>query len=155
MRRSARGCGSRQEADLAVRVPLRQPDRSAGKVPLGPAGDLFERGQQGAARVGEGVGDRQGRSLGDGAADQARVAQLTEPFILVHEGRFRRSEMAGKDTRHPHRGFDNLWYVLQGSASTGHTTGPSGSTERAQLAEGSLLWLRTGRGAWHAEAEFR
>jgi quercetin 2,3-dioxygenase len=77
---------------------------------------------------------------------------LTDPFILVHEGRFRPSEMAGKDTKHPHRGFDNLWYVLKGSASTGHTTGPGGSTERARLAEGSLLWLRTGRGAWHAEA---
>jgi hypothetical protein len=45
-----------------------------------------------------------------------------DPFNLVHEGRFRLSEMAGKDTKHPHRGFDNLWYVLQGSASTGHTT---------------------------------
>lgn len=78
--------------------------------------------------------------------------ELTDPFILVHEGRFRLSEMAGKDTKHPHRGFDNLWYVLQGSASTGHTTGPGGSVERARLAEGSLLWLRTGRGAWHAEA---
>jgi hypothetical protein len=78
--------------------------------------------------------------------------ELTDPFILVHEGRFRLSEMAGKDTKHPHRGFDNLWYVLQGSASTGHTTGPGGSTERAQLQEGSLLWLRTGRGTWHAEA---
>jgi redox-sensitive bicupin YhaK (pirin superfamily) len=77
---------------------------------------------------------------------------LTDPFILVHEGRFRPSEMAGKDTRHPHRGFDNLWYVLRGSASTGHTTGPGGSLERARLPEGSLLWLRTGRGAWHAEA---
>jgi quercetin 2,3-dioxygenase len=78
--------------------------------------------------------------------------ELTDPFILVHEGRFRLSEMAGKDTKHPHRGFDNLWYVLNGSASTGHTTGPGGSTERARLSEGSLLWLRTGRGAWHAEA---
>jgi quercetin 2,3-dioxygenase len=77
---------------------------------------------------------------------------LTDPFILVHEGRFRPSEMAGKDTRHPHRGFDNLWYVLQGSASTGHTTGPGGSIQRARLSEGSLLWLRTGAGAWHAEA---
>ena len=77
---------------------------------------------------------------------------VTDPFILVHEGRFRLSEMAGKDTRHPHRGFDNLWYVLQGSASTGHTTGPGGAIERARLSEGSLLWLRTGRGAWHAEA---
>jgi redox-sensitive bicupin YhaK (pirin superfamily) len=78
--------------------------------------------------------------------------EVTDPFILVHEGRFRPSEMAGKDTRHPHRGFDNLWYVVQGSASTGHTTGPGGSTERARLSAGSLLWLRTGRGAWHAEA---
>jgi hypothetical protein len=82
---------------------------------------------------------------------RARYA-LTDPFILVHEGRFRPSEMAGKDTRHPHRGFDNLWYVLRGAASTGHTTGPGGSVERARLPEGSLLWLRTGRGAWHAEA---
>ena len=78
--------------------------------------------------------------------------ERTDPFILVHEGRFRLSEMAAKDTKHPHRGFDNLWYVLQGSASTGHTTGPGGSTERARLSEGSLLALRTGRGAWHAES---
>jgi quercetin 2,3-dioxygenase len=77
--------------------------------------------------------------------------ELTDPFILVHEGRFSPSEMVGKDTKHPHRGFDNIWYVLKGSASTGHTTGPGGSIERAHLSEGSLLWLRTGRGAWHAE----
>jgi quercetin 2,3-dioxygenase len=75
-----------------------------------------------------------------------------DPFILLHEARFRLSEMAGKETRHPHRGFDNLWYVLHGSASTGHSTGPGGSIERARLSEGSLLALRTGRGAWHAEA---
>src|SRR5437773_1834936 len=75
-----------------------------------------------------------------------------DPFILVHEGRFRPSDLAGKDTKHPHRGFDNVWYVLKGSASTGHTTGPAGSMERARLSEGSLLFLRTGRGAWHAEA---
>jgi redox-sensitive bicupin YhaK (pirin superfamily) len=78
--------------------------------------------------------------------------ERTDPFILVHEGRFRLSELAGRDTKHPHRGFDNLWYVLQGSASTGHTTGPGGSVERARLSEGSLLALRTGRGAWHAES---
>lgn len=78
--------------------------------------------------------------------------ELTDPFTLVHEGRARLSDLAGKDTKHPHRGFDNLWYVLQGSASTGHSTGPGGSIERARLDEGSLLWLRTGRGVWHAEA---
>ena len=37
--------------------------------------------------------------------------------------RFRLSELSGLDTRHPHRGFDNLWYILEGSASTGHSTG--------------------------------
>ena len=78
--------------------------------------------------------------------------ELVDPFILVHEGRFRLSEMTGKDTKHPHRGFDNLWYLLKGTASTGHSTGPGGSMERARLTPGSLLALRTGRGAWHAEA---
>jgi redox-sensitive bicupin YhaK (pirin superfamily) len=75
-----------------------------------------------------------------------------DPFILVHEARMRLSDVADVDTKHPHRGFDNLWYVLQGSASTGHSTGPSGSIERARLSAGALLALRTGRGAWHAEA---
>ena len=78
--------------------------------------------------------------------------ERTDPFILVHEGRFRPSDLEGKETKHPHRGFDNLWYVLSGAASTGHTTGPGGSIERVHLSEGSLLWLRTGRGAWHAES---
>lgn len=78
--------------------------------------------------------------------------ELTDPFILVHEGRARLSDLAGKDTKHPHRGFDNLWYGIKGSVSTGHSTGPGGSTERARLNEGSLLVLRTGRGVWHAEA---
>jgi redox-sensitive bicupin YhaK (pirin superfamily) len=78
--------------------------------------------------------------------------ELVDPFILVHEAQFHLSQMIGKDTKHPHRGFDNLWYVLQGAASTGHSTGPGGSMERARLVEGSLLALRTGRGVWHAEA---
>jgi len=78
--------------------------------------------------------------------------ELVDPFILVHEAQFRLSDLSGKDTRHPHRGFDNLWYVLRGSASTGHSTGPGGSVERARLTEGSLLALRAGRGVWHAEA---
>jgi len=61
-------------------------------------------------------------------------------------------EWAKQDTEHPHRGFDNLWYVLAGSASTGHTTGPGGAIERARLRAGSLLKIRTGRGVRHAEA---
>jgi hypothetical protein len=78
--------------------------------------------------------------------------EAVDPFILVHESRLRLSELQGLDTKHPHRGFDNLWYILKGSASTGHSTGPGGTIERARLPEGALLALHTGRGAWHAEA---
>jgi hypothetical protein len=78
--------------------------------------------------------------------------EQVDPFILVHEGRMRLSDMKGVDTKHPHRGFDNLWYVIEGSASTGHSTGPNGAMERARLSEGDLLALRTGKGAWHAES---
>ena len=78
--------------------------------------------------------------------------EQVDPFILVHEGRVRLSDMKDVDTRHPHRGFDNLWYVLEGAVSTGHSTGPGGAMERARLSEGALLALRTGRGVWHAEA---
>jgi quercetin 2,3-dioxygenase len=77
--------------------------------------------------------------------------QRVDPFILVHEGRLKLSDVGNVDTRHPHRGFDNLWYILEGSASTGHSTGPGGAIERARLPKGALLALRTGRGAWHAE----
>jgi redox-sensitive bicupin YhaK (pirin superfamily) len=78
--------------------------------------------------------------------------EQVDPFILVHEGRMRLSDMKGVDTKHPHRGFDNLWYVIEGSASTGHSTGPGGAMERARLSTGALLALRTGKGAWHAES---
>jgi quercetin 2,3-dioxygenase len=77
--------------------------------------------------------------------------EMSDPFILLHEATLRPSQMAGMDTEHRHRGFDNLWYILKGSSSTGHTTGPGGAIERADLPEGSLLFLRTGRGAVHAE----
>jgi quercetin 2,3-dioxygenase len=78
--------------------------------------------------------------------------EQVDPYILVHEGRFRPSSAAGIDTKHPHRGFDNLWYAIEGAISTGHSTGPGGSMERARLSEGDLLFVRTGRGVWHAEA---
>jgi redox-sensitive bicupin YhaK (pirin superfamily) len=77
---------------------------------------------------------------------------LVDPYILVHEAVVPITpEWASRDTEHPHRGFDNLWYVLAGSASTGHSTGPGGAMERARLHAGSLLKIRTGRGVRHAE----
>ncbi len=75
-----------------------------------------------------------------------------DPFILVHEGVVPAGFGAEADTIHPHRGFDNLWYVLSGSSSTGHSTGPGGAMERARLETGALLKLRTGRGILHADA---
>ena len=75
-----------------------------------------------------------------------------DPFILVHEGVVPADFGASVDTTHPHRGFDNLWYAISGSSSTGHSTGPGGAMERARLETGSLLKLRTGRGVLHAEA---
>ncbi|MGH2712083.1 MAG: pirin-like C-terminal cupin domain-containing protein [Actinomycetota bacterium] len=78
--------------------------------------------------------------------------ERVDPYILVHEATIRPSDVKDTDTKHPHRGFDNLWYILEGEGSTGHSTGPGGSIERVRLPEGSLLFLRTGRGAWHAES---
>jgi redox-sensitive bicupin YhaK (pirin superfamily) len=75
-----------------------------------------------------------------------------DPFILVHEGVVPPNFGATVDTTHPHRGFDNLWYAISGSSSTGHSTGPGGSMERARLETGSLLKLRTGRGVLHADS---
>jgi redox-sensitive bicupin YhaK (pirin superfamily) len=75
-----------------------------------------------------------------------------DPFILVHEGVVPAGFGADAETIHPHRGFDNLWYVVSGSSSTGHSTGPGGTMERARLETGSLLKLRTGRGVLHADA---
>jgi quercetin 2,3-dioxygenase len=78
--------------------------------------------------------------------------ELSDPYILVHEATVPiNPERAKLDTTHPHRGFDNLWYILSGSASTGHSTGPGGTFERARLETGSLLKIRTGRGVFHAE----
>jgi hypothetical protein len=55
-----------------------------------------------------------------------------DPFILVHGAVVPiTEERASMDSRHPHRGFDNLWYLLAGEASTGHSTGPGGAMERA------------------------
>jgi redox-sensitive bicupin YhaK (pirin superfamily) len=78
---------------------------------------------------------------------------LSDPFILVHEATVPIDpERAKFDTTHPHRGFDNLWYILSGEASTGHSTGAGGTFERARLGTGDLLKIRTGRGVYHAES---
>jgi quercetin 2,3-dioxygenase len=77
---------------------------------------------------------------------------LVDPYILIHEAEVKVDpQQPAQDTTHPHRGFDNMWYAITGSSSTGHSTGPDGAFERARLDEGALLFIRTGRGVLHAE----
>lgn len=64
--------------------------------------------------------------------------EQVDPFILLHEARLRLSDLADVDTKHPHRGFDNIWYVIEGSANTGHSTGPGGAMERALVGEATF-----------------
>src|SRR3989442_12676272 len=93
-----------------------------------------------------------GSPVGEALPARDAPDELSDPFLLVHEATLKIwPAMANLDTEHPHRGFDNLWYVLKGTTSTGHTTGPAGRIERARLPEGSLLHLRTGRVVRHAE----
>src|ERR1700680_2501952 len=76
---------------------------------------------------------------------------LVDPYILVHEAEVKIDpKQEAEDTTHPHRGFDNLWYAISGSSSTGHSTGAGGTFERAKLDEGSVVKVRTGRGVYHA-----
>src|SRR6266545_3437841 len=146
-------------------MPVASPDvgrrpAAAGSLQVGDEsvpGVVGGQGLLGRIDVGlDGVGQdriQQRHAAGAGGASRPGVPyELSDPFILVHESRFRLSELSGMDTKHPDRGFDNLWYILEGSASTGHSTGPGGAIERARLPKGALLALRTGRGAWHAEA---
>src|SRR5437762_5215932 len=70
---------------------------------------------------------------------------MVDPYILVHEATVRITpEQATQDTLHPHRGFDNIWYAISGSSSTGNSTGSGGNMERAKLEEGSLLKVVNG-----------
>ena len=51
-----------------------------------------------------------------------------DPFILGHEGVAPIApERVSMDTKHPHRGFDNPWYVVAGAASTDHSTDRGGT----------------------------
>jgi hypothetical protein len=90
----------------------------------------------------------QTRRLHDGAAGAGGAARPegAVPVVRSFHPRAREPVPALRAVRHghqaPHRGFDNLWYLLDGSASTG----PDGSIERARLPKGALLALRTGRG---------
>ena len=76
--------------------------------------------------------------------------ELTDPFILVHPGapgRFRPLQLAGTNTRHPQ--VERRQPLLgAGRAGQHRPHRPTGRSDQAGTAsEGSLLWLRTERGA--------
>src|SRR6266436_4303105 len=82
---------------------------------------------------------------------------LVDPYILVHEADLKIDpHQESQDTTHPHRGFDNLWYAISGSSSTGHSTGRGvlhaegiGDDERregkATEMRGLLFWVNLAR----------
>src|SRR3989442_13982251 len=75
---------------------------------------------------------------------RAPYAQV-DPFILVHEARGRLSpDIATMATKHQHRGFDNVLYMLDAALSTGHGTGPGGAIDRSGLRERELPRPGTG-----------
>jgi len=63
---------------------------------------------------------------------------MVDPYLLVHEAVVPITpERPSLDTRHPHRGFDNLWYAISGSSRTPARmrrtgrTAPSGRSSRS------------------------
>ncbi len=64
--------------------------------------------------------------------------ELVDPFILVHEAVVPITpERASLDTEHPHRGFDNLWYLLAAR--------PAPATAPVQAARSSARGFRPDR----------
>ena len=70
--------------------------------------------------------------------------QRVDPFLLVHESRFRLSELSGIDTKHPHRGFDNLWYILEGRPAP--ATAPARAAPSSGRGSPRARCWRCGRG---------
>jgi hypothetical protein len=66
-----------------------------------------------------------------------------DPFTLVHESRLKLSELEGVDTKHPHRGFDNLWFILEGRPAPGTAPGRAGPSSGSSC-PGGRFW-RFGR----------
>ncbi|XP_030580977.1 pirin [Archocentrus centrarchus] len=85
----------------------------------------------------EGVGARVRRSIG------RKELRNLDPFLMLDE--FRVSKPAGFPD-HPHRGFETVTYLLEGTIAHEDFCGHSG-----RLKPGDLQWMTAGRGVVHAE----
>ncbi|XP_041936133.1 pirin [Alosa sapidissima] len=85
----------------------------------------------------EGVGARVRRSIG------RKDLKNLDPFLMLDE--FRVSKPAGFPD-HPHRGFETVTYLLNGTSAHEDFCGHYGKLEA-----GDLQWMTAGRGVVHAE----
>lgn len=85
----------------------------------------------------EGVGARVRRSIG------RKELRNLDPFLMLDEFKVRKP--AGFPD-HPHRGFETVSYVLEGTLAHEDFCGHSG-----RLKPGDLQWMTAGRGVVHAE----
>ena len=90
-----------------------------------------------AVEQGEGVGARVRRSIG------RRELKSLDPFLMLDH--FFVGKPAGFPD-HPHRGFETVTYMLQGSFAHEDFLG-----NRGLINYGDLQWMTAGRGIVHAE----
>ncbi|GJP48846.1 hypothetical protein CLOM_g8126 [Closterium sp. NIES-68] len=86
----------------------------------------------------EGAGARVRRSIG-----RPELRQL-DPFLMLDE--FEASDSAAGFPDHPHRGFETVSYLIQGSFVHEDFNGHKG-----QLHAGDVQWMTAGRGVVHSE----
>eukprot|EP01087_Luapelamoeba_hula_P021561 TRINITY_DN756_c1_g1_i2.p1 TRINITY_DN756_c1_g1~~TRINITY_DN756_c1_g1_i2.p1 ORF type:complete len:282 (-),score=40.51 TRINITY_DN756_c1_g1_i2:81-926(-) len=85
----------------------------------------------------EGVGARVKRSIG------SRGLHRIDPFLMLDEATLRAP--AGFPA-HPHRGFETVTYMLEGSMTHEDSKGHKGT-----IGPGDLQWMTAGRGIVHSE----
>ncbi|KAG8047105.1 hypothetical protein GUJ93_ZPchr0008g11569 [Zizania palustris] len=87
------------------------------------------------------------RALGDGFALRRAIGRpeldSLDPFLSLDEFEF--SPPAGFSD-HPHRGFENVTYMLEGGFSYHDFSGHKGT-----ISTGDVQWMTAGRGVVHAE----
>ncbi|CAI5535643.1 unnamed protein product [Closterium sp. Naga37s-1] len=110
-----------------------------------------EQAEGAGARVRRSIGRWVQRAAGDGEAWRGTEAgaagpelRQLDPFLLLDE--FKAADAAAGFPDHPHRGFETVSYLLQGSFVHEDFNGHKG-----QLHAGDVQWMTAGRGVVHSE----
>jgi quercetin 2,3-dioxygenase len=94
-------------------------------------------------RVEHAKGERASDSMRNRVAFLPEDAERTDPFVALAEDWV---DAQGGFPTHPHRGFETVTLVLEGSQEHRDSTGVSGV-----LAAGDVQWMTAGRGVLHSE----